>query len=620
MRTQLRVAALAACMIFMMVAPILAQAPMAPAPGAPGAAPAAPAAPAVVYSLDQSLVTVTVGDAAGFVNALGAVLQQVSPGMSADTLKMQIGTMTSGDPTMANMPTGSGFAIVIFEGQQCTFAEVAPNLLAQAVQNLNVSGKQAADVDGLLLTANSPAALATGKAIASDVKTRLLSKPATPDARVYIPLARLAAKYGPQMESGLQMMMNQAAQMQQPGKDMTTQLKIAEFEAQAALDILRQVEYAEVVFSAPINAIGIDTTFKALPGTDLMTYVNAPVSGSAADLAKKVPGEGGLRAVAVLNRDETIRFIQTVVNRAKTKATLTAEQSAMIDGIFVDSVKNIGNGMAIDAFTSGTEMVNGYSVMTGIADTNASLETLRKIMAPNGPANTMYKATVPGATISLMENIAQYKGVSINKIDFSIAPGTTPKNTDPSAALAESFMKAMGYKFAFVNGEAIQAMGDSPIEKMIDSAGTGFATAPAMASVQQLPPNGQAYVDLRIAPLAMMVGKAIEQASARPGAPGINPMAGMMSMMTGAPAIVAGVYQGNDSFATKAIVPAQTMASVMQVASSVMMMGMQQSMAPGAGGSAPSGAASPYMAPGAGGAVPQGSAPAPAPDPSKPQW
>ena len=457
--------------------------------------------------MNEALVTVVVSDIPGLVQQAGDVAGKIQPGMGADSIKAQVGAML-GDPELKGLPKGSDAAFVVFQPVQMLFVEVGGGKAEEYAKKVEESGQIAAAVDGIVVIAQTDEALAAGKKLAPEVKSKMLAASKPPAVTVTIEMPRVIKQFGPQIEGGLAMM---AASMREAGEDTTVAeaAKMVEGYARFALAMAKQMERLEVSVDLPPEGLRISKTVTPAAGTNLATYVAAPAP-KAEDLLKLLPATGAMRAQYVMDAKALAAFLEKEIKPIAKEVGL---DDATVSGL-LDIIKKAGDAYsgssAIDAVGSGKGIMDGAAAYA-VSDPAAAMALLEDLVAQQdkkGGLGDIYKQMGMSLKLGLKKDARKYKDIAIHEMNLKM-------ETEGCPEMAKLFGDSFKYQVAMVGKVQLLAMGDTKIEPLIDAALKGDLPAAKPLAAQKLMPSGAALlVDLDvpryreyIASLAAKVGQ-----------------------------------------------------------------------------------------------------------------
>ncbi|MCX7719175.1 MAG: hypothetical protein N2111_12360 [Candidatus Sumerlaeaceae bacterium] len=444
----------------------------------------ATAAPDV--KMNEALVTVVVSDIPGLVQQAGDLAGKVQPSISAEMIKNQVGTML-GDPELEGLPKGSDAAFVAFQPVQILFVEVGGGKAEAYAKKAEENGQMAAATDGVVVIAKTEEALAAGKKLAPEVKSKLLAASKPPAVTVSVEMPRVFKQFGPQIEGGLTMM---TASMRQAAEETTgaEAAKLVEGYVRFALAMAKQMERLELTVDLPAEGVRVTKTITPVAGTNLATYLAAPAP-KAEDLLKLLPATGAMRAQYVMDAKSLAVFVEKEIKPIAKEIGL---DDATVGGL-MDLIKKAGSAysgsFAIDAVGGGEGYLDGAAAYS-VSDPAAAMALIEDSVAQfekKGGLGDIYKQMGMTMKVALKKDARKHKDIAIHELNMKMEAEGNP---EIAKLLADGFK----YQVAMVGKVQLLAMGDTKIEPLIDAALKGDLPASKPLAAQKLMPSGAAFL------------------------------------------------------------------------------------------------------------------------------
>lgn len=509
-------------------------APMAGGPGGMGMATPESLQP---MTMNDAMLTVTVGDVPQFVTRLDEVAKRINPSNPSD-MKSIIGMM-AGDPSLAGLPAGSGAALVVFtDGTGVFFAEVAKDMLPKYQAAIAAKGNTKVDVaDGMLILSKHDARLATGKTIAAEVKAKLLSGAPAAEIKMTVLMPKVVAKHDTDVQAMLQSMpmmivsmQNQKTGGQQDFATIQKTARLMEGYGRGMYGLVKQMNSLEIVAKVPPEGIRLETTLRPKPGTDLAVAMGAASSQSPQALLKMLPAKGAIRMTAVYNNAAITNLVvkqATAAMQEMNPPTPPDEQKAVLDFIKNGSTFK-GDGAALDMMIPGKPLLSGSAVCP-VKDPAAAMKYLENIEQnmTSGPLAQMPHKV----KITFAKNVREYKGIPVHQVSIdAITSGML-------AADVAALPKLMGsgkLDIAFVGNLFLGTAGGESIDSLIDAvkakSNPGYKPLVAMTNFA---PTEQVYGDVRVGDLLSAL---VPVAAEAPGA-NVGQMREMAKDLQGLPPV-----------------------------------------------------------------------------------
>ncbi len=543
-------------------------------------------APAV---MDNALVSITVSDLHGMIDGLGTTAAQVSPMMTATTLKSLLG-MQLGDPMLAGIAPGKGLAVVAMDPATSVAVIELSSAQAPAYTNtLATMGMQCRYTQGVLVAAKTGPALEKGVAVAGSVRRTLLAR-RTPTLRIGMQPAAYIAANDAMVQGMLQSMTATVnaglqAQAQVQGQTAPTPqgaARILEGEMRVLISLLKQVEAMEIVVSAAGGALKMDQVVQPVPGSRLASLITAP---------KKNRWNPKVQTGAAGSAAFMIDFL--IENTAALSAFMSAETEQLMSemSLEADTVKQMSeymqtcmaicNGSVSESILGGTSPGMNMDYVMDVTDEASALDLMKNMQGDLKKMGFLefYEDMGMPMSFAFRENMRQYKGVDIHQFEVKLSMDDMPEIQRQQMAAMN--LANMTYEVAILDGLMAYAMGDTSIESIIDRIKGPTPAASPLVARKVFPSGGFYYGDTDI-------GRYLEFVSGMmPDMPG-NPVPFSTIAMTlrGAPPVTSAGHSSGGLVQWSLNVPAGLLARIGQAAMAIQMQQMQQQM----GTSAPAGA------------------------------
>ncbi len=470
--------------------------------GGPGAAaPIARVAEKPVLA-DGVLVAAKVSDLSGFIEKTAGLAAQVSPGLTAQSLKAMAGGRY-GDPQLQGFPPGAGIVVFLPDFQSpIVVAEVDPaqvDAYQEALKQRNIASEV---VDGLLVGAATPDQLPLGKELATGTAAALLRGEGTPTLEITANLPEIFGRYGQTIDGGLEFIvgaMKQSVTMASGQDGVSTaalraQTRMAEAEMRELLSLARQVKALHFSVRFPEDNLLLEKIVIPLPDTNLAVLLGAACPAFPEDLMKLVPGNGILRGGYSWNPKAMTTFIE---KEGVVLLERMGEDPEALEGImgWIEKwVTLAGDQFAMDFMLPEGPMISG-SMIGRVQDPEKALEALESMQedfASSGIGDLYASMGMP-MTFSLTRNVRQYEEIPIHRLSIAMEMGALPPEARGSM---EKLLGPMEYEIALVGDLMLYAAAPQTIESLIDAAKAGeYPQRHLLVARTALDPGGRAYFD-----------------------------------------------------------------------------------------------------------------------------
>lgn len=544
------------CFTLLLLVTCLTAAPLYAQVAAPTALQTPTAAQTQVDSLDDALVSVVIGDVEGLFDQFGQLASQSRPEMTGDGLKQMFGAQI-GDPQLKGLPPQSGAVMLIFPGGgRAMLFEVAPESMSTYEQSLAAQGGMTAQVEGLLVSALDENGMAAAKAVAAEVKAKILSVPAQPNVVANIDMEQAMALYGPQMRFMIQSIATMASQQaagaaggaaSQP--DPQAQQRMIQSQLGILFDLAQQVDRVVATVSFSREGARLDKVVTPKQGSDLLAVAQGPTQSGEA-LARMLPAGGAVRGYMMFNGPATAQLINNLMKNMMTQMALDpAVQQSMAELI---STFARMQGQGFNYLIPGQPIPSGSFIYQ--AESPEAAQEMVALWMKSFQSDFVakfYGSLGMPATVGVTEKAREVEGVPVAQIKMDVQMPQTPgvPNLFP-----------ITYEQASVNNMILATLGGSSIEELIKSVKAAGTGTPLQAAAT-LPPGADAYFDMNFGELMGSMVSVMPQ-----GQP--NPLQGMAERIKGTPPMTMSLDMAGATMNGVLMIPADFINAMVQVATS----------------------------------------------------
>ena len=545
--------------------------------------------PAVI---EGALVSITIPDLHGLLDALGTTASQVSPILSGPMLKSMLG-MRLGDPALAGIAAGKGLAVVALDPATVFgVLEVGAGQLGTYTNQLATLGMSSRYRDGLLVVAKSAAALVRGGTSAKQVRDRLLSR-RSPTIRVGFQPAGYIAANQEQVQGLVRTMsglMGKGVQAQadtqlQPQSAVQGMTRVLEGEILVLLSLLKQTESVELVITPARGALRIDEVIQPVRDSRMATLFSA-VRKNAWD-PKVRSGAAGAAAFmidfCIENGEALADFLGAEIEQLIAELKFNGPQVKGLAG-YIRKWLGVCGGTISESVLSGDQPGLIAKYVMAITGEKAALDLFRNTQSDLERMGVLAFYAKLGMPMSFAfeEHVRTYRGEKIHAFKTHISTEHMP---GPQREQIEAMGLAnIRYELAAFDGLMAYAMGSRAMDSLIDALKDPEPTAAPLVARRVFPGGGFCYADLDVARYIGFL------ASFMPRIPG-NPMPFEQiaeALNCAEPVTSAGRVSGG-RLQWGVNVPANLLARIGQAVMAIQMQRMQQMGAPDPTGTGPAG-------------------------------
>jgi len=422
-------------------------------------------APPIV--LDEALITLTVSDVHGFLDAAGTIVAQFSPMMGAPMIKMVIGNQL-GDPQLAGFAPGKGLAVVMLDASN-TFA-VAEVEAAQSdayVQGLQGKGFLTRTMDGLVLIGKTAGQLNAAERLAQTVQAELLDAKRSPSVRIALQPAEMIAKNEEVITAGLKKMVDQMQQAS-ASNEMAGVQKILEAEMKVFLSLGRQIDSVEVEIQAVDGSIHVREVVQPMAGSRFSAFCNAPaLNDFNPALHSSLLGDGAVNMEFCIRNPRA--YSDFIAGECAALEDVMSLDKSIMEGwvSYMERWMSIMKGTVCETVLTGSGTPIGMGYLIEINDEAETLAVLRSIETDIGAMGLLrlYEALGMPLSVEFKENIRKHAGVKIHQLKIDLSMEEMPAEQRKTF---ESMMGNMTYSMAIYKGALIYTMGEGEIGDVID--------------------------------------------------------------------------------------------------------------------------------------------------------
>ncbi len=469
---------------------------------------------AVPTTIDGTYGTVVIGDMPGMLDRGAELAKKVSPGISGEAIRGQLGSML-GDQGLKSIPAGSGLLVIMpktgrpfllletADGKAEAVGDMLKQRLPIPLATKALNGKLLAVSVGEDALANATGAMGTSAAAlleGNDDKFIV----ATLDADVL-----LKDKSG-QLDSTMKKL---AAMAQKADAGTTSTATRLEFVAELIKAVGKRTDVATIKMDISGDGIRFEKTLFPLGGVTLAK----PEGPAGQELLKSVAAspDAFTRYESYLDTQsamETANSINTEVLQAIGVQQPAIDKSAELLKL---AAEGFGDGVAGTMALDKNSSANGTYVISVINKEKVLqyLTDAEKEMSTSGALTQMYTAMGLETSMTLQRNVGNIDGEPVHQFSVFFNPVTGSKKAEKMLA---AFNKPKTGKFTFVDDKMVMALGNTSIEEAVAAVKAGSVQgATELKSRTKLPEGGAVYADLNFGALASIVsGKNTDAAEA----------------------------------------------------------------------------------------------------------
>jgi hypothetical protein len=537
-----------------------------------GTAPPAPAAedPLKLIPAD-SMFCVRINDPNGLLGQTDLFLTGLSPMSISMLAKAQLGQLL-GNPEPAGLNMSGSFALFgpLTDGNNVGIGGVAllipvtdysrfisgnPNVKPPNDQGISTIGarEEGATASVIQLDAYALAgvrvsdqALLAMKKTMTAAMTRLetnldpaeLKKAQTAPVWAYLNVPAVAKKYGPMLKSAMQGLKGATGAMQGPNVNAAgkAQAEMAVDMYASMLDsLMNETRFVSLSLEPSATALRAAVTVAALPETQM------------ADMLKGAPSKLDAKMLNYFRDGAAMNFAFSLdpAKWSKLNAlyvdmmlkfmgkSLSPESAEALKKMALDSTEAVGGtivgSIAVDTENKPPFDIRYVAALKDQAKFNQVLDEVAKMMNPGGALADLYKEMGIRMTVDLKRKAADYKGVDIDSMRFSVA--MTDANSPEKKAIAAMYGNGITVQMAATNGFLVYVMASDPnaaIREMINqvkAGGPAKMPSEAQNALQLIPgaEKGSLCVTLNVLRLMQMVAAMAPTPMPVPQAPAASP-------------------------------------------------------------------------------------------------
>jgi hypothetical protein len=524
--------------------------------------------------MDEAMLSLTVSDLSGFLNEVGGVAAQVSPGMSGDMLKMLLG-MQLGDPALSGIPAGKGFSIVALDTTNIfAVIEVSDAQSTTYISTAKAKGLESAYAEGLLVLAGTPDAVKKGVALKDQVKSSLLSS-RSPTLRLALQPSSMIERNQDAVDGFMQVMPALMGQgmMNQPGatlESVANLSKVMEAELRVLISLSKQCETAEVVLAPKNGSLQLSETLVPKAGTALHTLMTAPA------IAKNNPKlNAGLLGDATIladfyfaNSEALAAFIGTETEKLIQEMKLEDVDAANVAAV-MKKWTSLYSGTGCEAISFGADGNFKVRYVMEVKDEADTLAALRSMQADMVPFLQLYENLGMPMELVFAENVRSAGTIPVHQMTVKMDMQVLPE--EQRVQMETMGLNEMVYELALKN-DRLYYSEPGGMEELIKLVEDGTAGT-SLEARTVYPAGGFYYFDLD---LGEYMAFAASTLSDDPSAAVIKQQ--MTTAFQGVPPVTSAGFKEDGCMMWSVNIPGELLAKYGQM---VMMMQMQQG---GAGG------------------------------------
>ena len=530
-------------------------------------------------TLDDSMLTLSVPDLPGFLDAVGAVAAEVNPQMNGAMLKMMLGAQI-GDPMFAGIAPSTGLAVVMTSPTNFfAVLEVSAthaDIYAQTVQSM---GLVAEVQDGLLVIAKDAADLAAAKPLAATVQAKLLAASRSASLRVAGQPSQLLKDFKPLVDDGVEQMLAEIKQgAEATGQSMDVS-KILQAEVEILFSLIDQVDGYELVLSPVDGSIHINEIIQPAPGSRLAIYCEAPVIR---DFNPAVhPGlldDGAIKLEGCIRKpDALIHFVSGEVARLGRVVGFDPGYERAGVAVMQRWMSVVGPTICESFLIDGGAQPFSFSIVEEVSSEAALLVQYRDLKSDMESLGffKLYESMGLPMQFVFEEKVRQHEGVDIHTMKMDLPMTNVPPE---QVAAMKSMMGDMTFDMAVVDGVLVYTVGEGAVEKSIDRLKSGVENASPLAARGALPAGAFYYLDFDVARYLTFASLMIPE-----GMPADGPVQMLEQIgetLEGASPIVSGGYCNSGRMKFCSQVPGDLIARAAEAGQQIAMESMQQGVMP----------------------------------------
>jgi hypothetical protein len=464
-------------------------------------------------ALEEAVLSISVSDFPGFIDAVGEVASQVNPMMNSGMIKMLLGS-NLGDPGLTGIAPLTGLAVVMTDLESFyAVVEVKSEQAASYVQTVQEMGLLAELQDGLLLVAMDTEQLAVAKQHAKTVQKKLLASTRDASLRVIARPAKLIAANEEQITGGLKEMLADMKEYAVATDQPVDVSKLLEAEVQVLLSLAGQVDIFEEVIAPVDGSINLIETLQPVAGSRLAAYCNAPaVNDYNPAIQSGLLEDGVFKLEACLRKPDAYKAL--IDGELKNLTTVMELDSANLDawGAYIQRwFDAMGTTICESALTESQTF--GISMIMDVSDEAAMLDALRSMPADLEALglNKLYESLEMPMSFKFEEHVSTHADVAIHSLSLDLSEAGMSAD---EAAMMQAMMGDLNFDVAVFDGVVVYAGGEGAIEKIIDQVKSGAAPTVQLAARNTYPSGGMLYADLDVGGYIRFISKFAGQVAA----------------------------------------------------------------------------------------------------------
>lgn len=448
-------------------------------------------------SVKDALVTITIPDVDGLLDASGPVISSLFPTMSPQLIRMMAGSRI-GDPQLAGFAPGKGLAFVVMdESVRFAVAEVVPSQIPVYMENLKAKGMLAKEKDGFLLIGNTAMQLRNAERISSEVWAALLSANREPAIRVALRPADLISGNETKISAGLQKMLSRL-QRASGSNDIAGIGKVLDAEFRLLLSIGSQIDSLEIAVCPVDDSLQVSEVIEPVAGSRLAAFFNEPaVKGFNPQLSSGTLPKGAVRLEARLRNPDALNTLLTGELAALSQtAGLRAEQVDACSSYMKRWLSALGGTVCESVFTlDDGKLAVGY--LADLNDESATLALLRNTPADMDATGLpdLYRQIGIPLTVEFKENARVYDGIKIHQLNMKFSTENLPVEQQD---LLKAMQGDMTFDLAIYKKTLLCVTGGDGLEEMIDRLKNSGTPPAPLAARGAFPSGGTYYADVDV--------------------------------------------------------------------------------------------------------------------------
>ena len=489
------------------------QGPEAPPKPTPTKAAVVPSGPQkTVAILDPMAVAVPDVAVVVRINPLGQILSkvealatQISPGITADTIKSQLGNLLA-DPALSGLDLTRPMMVLVFDpagAKEPSAAGLLPVTSDQYKTKFQARGMTVYQKEGgktLLIAENEAAAVAGRQAF--DQLEGLMAKPMASDINVYANVEMLMSRHGADIDMGINQMIQTMDQMQKmggrqapPAAGMSAMLGL---EMRAIVSVIKDLKDVGVDISIGKDGLDLGSTLRAKPGTALAGMLDDRIVPDTSVLGY-VPGTGAVIGFMGGDNNKTADFLAAKIDEvfAATSGPAVAKVKRVELKALMERTIRLTKGTAFDLLGAGGSGINGVTVAE-VSDPVAYMNELKnmpKTLEATGII-ALYKDMGMDWTMAFKENVRNYGGVPIHQMITDMTMPQMMEMPPMMMGLMKNFMH-QEYEIAVVGNHVITDIGAKKMDAIIDAVKAKKPLwTPSLNAQSVFPKEGSFYCDI----------------------------------------------------------------------------------------------------------------------------